>query len=376
MRVGPRHGRPAVSHARRTCLAGALAMALTACLLGTLPTARAEAADAALPQAGIHLAPDAADASTVIGFIGDSITWGTSADAPRSDSTVVPSDTLSPCPSGFRWVQNHGPTTGYTCAIGDDRSAPGQAVSSLGPAYVAVNEGHPGATTTGWATGSHAGSYSLASALENFRAHDVTVVAIMLGTNDADSLDDAIAWPRGQETHAVPGEVYQANMRAIIDQLLAGGMTTVVLNFPIDFDAAFARTHPSKGTLDAQAVARLQAYRGILSDLVQSGIYGDSVILGSTATAVCTPGAAGGRPCSAGDIALGDGVHPTAAGYALLGQQWAHALAISGAVAITDGRPTVAGLARAGVTLGLIPRVWHPPAVPLTYPSPRDGRPG
>jgi lysophospholipase L1-like esterase len=110
--------------------------------------------------------------STTMGFIGDSVTAGTS-------------------------IQNY-------------------LSNLLGEGFLALNYGVPGSRAYGWATNNHGGSGIMTNALSAFLLSGVDIVHIMLGTNDA--------------AGNVTSGVYKTNMQTIIDTLKSSGIKHIIIS--------------------------------------------------------------------------------------------------------------------------------------------------
>ena len=149
------------------------------------------------------------------------------------------------------------------------------------------NWGAPGSTVASWL-----GS-PLAQAITAFKAEGVTVIQIMLGTNDCVSTTPA---------------QYQVNLNSMISTLQANGFHQIVLMDPPAFnpDAPsninFSRTE--------SALANLQAYRTVITALSN----GTTVFQGDTSAFAFF----GENPSD-----LGDGTHPNDQGTQALGLEWA-----------------------------------------------------
>lgn len=193
----------------------------------------------------------AASTPITIGFIGDSITHGT---------------------GGFR-------------------TAVDVEVSALGGNYKGVNHGVGGTTTHDWQPGSQI--YN--KALNDFKAQDIHVVSIMLGTNDA--RDDIATSPN----------VYRKNMTNLISSLLASGtIRQVIINYP-------PYAVPGSGGLwSDKSPIRLMAYMAQLDTLID----GKRVLKGDTKSY---------RYFEDHQDEMVDGIHPDSKGYTQLGRLWAKA---------------------------------------------------
>jgi lysophospholipase L1-like esterase len=157
--------------------------------------------------------------------------------------------------------------------------------------YVAVNQGKSGSTTTDWLPGHTLFDDTLAI----FKAQNVHVVSIMLGTNDA------------RIDKAVTPATYRLNIERIVENLLGSGVVQlVIINYP-----PYVIPSPHHAW-DKASVARLQLYSKQLDVIVRE------------------------RGVAQGDInafayfkyrpyQLADGVHPNALGNETLGKLWATA---------------------------------------------------
>jgi lysophospholipase L1-like esterase len=143
--------------------------------------------------------------------------------------------------------------------------------------YIEINVGNPGATTASYLAGMND---KYLSAIRRYR---VGVAQIMLGTNDS------ARW--------VSGANYVKNMAAIVDKLLAAGVSKVILNQPI-YNAVSPRL--------------LGEYSAGLVGLAN----GDTVVIGDTA------GYEWFRQNSWHLDAGGWGFHPDQEGYRVLGELW------------------------------------------------------
>ena len=151
------------------------------------------------------------------------------------------------------------------------------------------NWGAPGSTVAAWL-----GS-PLAQAIASFKAEGVTVVQIMLGTNDC--------------TSTTPAQ-YQANLSSMISTLQANGFNQIILMDP----PAFNPESPTSININRteSALANLQAYRAVIASLCN----GTTVFQGDTSAFVFF----GENPQD-----LGDGTHPNDSGTQVLGLEWAQA---------------------------------------------------
>lgn len=188
----------------------------------------------------------------VIGFIGDSIT--------------------------------HGPT-GEPGAVEAE-------MTQLGPQYMAVNQGLGGTTTADW----RPEKPLLKHALAEFKKRHVSIVSILLGTNDA------------QDRIATSPEVYRKNMSDIVMATLhTEGIKRVIINNPPFVAAGSMRLWSSNASYLLQEygiqIATLVNRRSIFQGDTQAYLYFYK------------------HPNE-----LRDGVHPTRLGNVHLGEMWARAL--------------------------------------------------
>jgi lysophospholipase L1-like esterase len=146
--------------------------------------------------------------------------------------------------------------------------------------YVEINLGNPGATASGYLNGMNE------VYLNEIKKYRIETAQIMLGTNDS---------VRGVSTAN-----YIKNMSGIIDQLLAAGVKTVIVNRPI---------------YNAVSAWRLNDYSENLANLAN----GSSVFIGDTAAYDWF------RQNSRHLDGGGGGFHPDQEGYRVLGELWAAA---------------------------------------------------
>jgi lysophospholipase L1-like esterase len=194
-----------------------------------------------------------------IGFVGDSITAGTNGSSPNA-------------------VQLEAQT--------------------LGGGYSAVNQGVSGSKTSDWLPGTK----NFTDVVATFRAQNVQIVSLMLGTNDA--MNEALnGTPTSQE--------YGKNLSAIIHGLFAqSAVRYVIINNPpyiSDQNAAAIG-----GEQYTQVTDNLKQYATVIEGLVDGKniLQGDEVAYNYFAS----------HPEE-----LKDGIHPTDTGYEVLGQLWATA---------------------------------------------------
>ena len=158
-----------------------------------------------------------------VGFIGDSITAGTTITTPPT----------TPCATSL--------------SIG--------AVTTT-----ATNQGHSGATTVDWLPGASSGY--LAAAKTAFSSAGVRLVHIMLGTNDSKTQ------PNGTGTSATTHAQYRANLLSICDDLIASGYLVSVSYPPFlnttasPFDASSPGLVASYCTAIDQLIDNKSIFRG------------------------------------------------------------------------------------------------------------------
>lgn len=210
--------------------------------------------------------------STSIGFIGDSITYGTGKGTMDAVQT--------------------------TCYI-------------LGSDSTCLNVGVGDTDTQDWAddlfsgkgspTGGHTRPWTWAQSVFN---GNVDVVSIMLGANDAEIGAKNIITG---EAYSV--EEYEVNLQRMIDQYKAYGIRQVILNYNIFFGISAIR--------DASSQALNLAYQGAIDNLVATN--DGYVLLGDT-------DAYDWFEATQAFIGGADTVHPNAAGHTKLGTFWATAI--------------------------------------------------
>jgi len=179
-----------------------------------------------------------------------------------------------------------------TVGVGSDGfpSAAQTEISLLGDTYEAVNEGVGGTTTNQWLPG----GYTFDNAMAEFRQKGVTVVSIMLGTNDA------------RNDQMTTSAQYVSNMRLIIHGLLSSGVIkAVILNYP-----PYVSLGAQQGQWGTESQQRLTSYLKDIDTLVN----GKTVLQGDTSSY---------SYFAAHLDQLADGVHPNAIGHAYLGALWA-----------------------------------------------------
>lgn len=189
-----------------------------------------------------------------IGFLGDSITYGIGDNGK---------------PDAYDWALTYLSQNGYQ--------------------VTGVNYGNNGASVASF-------YQQTGGPLQAFQKAGVSVVSIMLGTNDA-----------GTRMHTSPQE-YGDKLRGIVHSLLAPGtgIHQVILN-----DSPYIQTrHPADW--DSSADARLQAYQTQINSLCN----GTTILRGDTRA----------FPFFQRHPEQGDGVHPTPQGHQDLGKLWAIAI--------------------------------------------------
>lgn len=164
-------------------------------------------------------------------------------------------------------------------------------VATLGHDFVAVNEGKNGTTSADWLPGHPL----FDDALTSFKAQDVHVVSIMLGTNDA------------RANTATAPAIYEDNLSVMIASLLASGtITQIVINYP-------PYVVPGAiGLWDKASIARLKLYMDRIDDLA-----GEKGVARGDTTAF--------HYFQQHTDQLLDGVHPNTEGCLQLGRLWANA---------------------------------------------------
>lgn len=164
-------------------------------------------------------------------------------------------------------------------------------IAVLGADFVAVNEARSGTASKNWLPG-----YQLFdNALASFKAQNVHVVSIMLGTNDA------------RTDIATNPAVYEKNLSAMIASLLtSGSVTRVIINYPPYV------TPGAIGLWDDTSISRLKLYMGVIDILAREKgvVKGDSKAFSYF---------------QQHQELLLDGVHPNAEGNVQLGRLWANA---------------------------------------------------
>jgi lysophospholipase L1-like esterase len=177
-------------------------------------------------------------------------------------------------------------------AVADLQQADHYTVSSY-------NEGHSGYGTDDWA----AGSVTLADAESVFKSDKVQYVAVMLGTNDTRTPAEYVM---ADKIAALTPAQHFANMTGIVKSLTNDGFN-VVLNEPIYTTPDAAGLFPS----DVDTV--YSQYWALDSTLANN----KNVFIGDT-SGITVMGQSGNL-CS-------DGVHPSVAGAAVLGEGWAEGI--------------------------------------------------
>jgi lysophospholipase L1-like esterase len=163
-----------------------------------------------------------------------------------------------------------------------------------------LNQGVEGATTGNWLPGGSGLGY-LATAETAFNTAGVTVVSIMLGTNDS------------KPSVATSQATYGSELTTICANILANVSTckTIVLNSPIyvyPFDSG------SSGTLDNTSYGRLLSYQAEIPSIANN-------------TTIFTGDVTGWLYFANNEQLINtDGVHPVNAGAVTLGGFWATAI--------------------------------------------------
>lgn len=201
--------------------------------------------------------------SVMIGFIGDSITYGAQGSTPGSADPVNGKNGVAKELSYL--IANSQPAIGF-------------------------DNGIPGTMTQDWLPASS----NLTAAVTTFQNAEITHIQIMLGTNDSGS------------GHSIPASTYQTNMQSIANSLLSTfpGIKIVINDCPwIDITQSYASAW---GT---GANPLLQQYRTANAAIAN----GSTILLGDTASYAFF---------QSNPTQLFDGVHPNDTGYASLGGLW------------------------------------------------------
>lgn len=178
-----------------------------------------------------------------------------------------------------------------TYGKGGTRTAVQVEIAELGSNYVGVNRAVNGTTTKDWLPGTQRFDQTAAV----FKRQGVSVVSIMLGTNDA------------SKTHRISPQQYRKNLLQIIDGLRnQTAVRNIILNYP-PYVVPKPGWHWNK-----KSIWRLREYAAVINLLAD----GKFVLLGDT-TAL--------EYFSEHPEELADGVHPNDTGYYRLGQLWAAA---------------------------------------------------
>jgi lysophospholipase L1-like esterase len=243
--------------------------------------------------------------SVVVGFIGDSITLNT-----PSGGNPPPANVATDLTGG-----------GFT--------------------VTANNQGIGSTTSADWTPSSGTGDYTAAKAA--FLAAGVTVVHIMLGTNDSKNIV------------ATTQAAYKSNLAAICADLIASGIVCVLSYPPYAVPGSLA------GEIDAASLTLLQAYQTAIDQLVN----GTTIRQGDVAAY---------SYFSTHTSELSDGVHPTATGSADLAALWAAALSpivtaplarlpigTSGQVLTSNGLDPYWATASSGTELLVTDGITNPP---------------
>lgn len=185
-------------------------------------------------------------------------------------------------------------------SITDGKGASQNAVqvemSLLGGNYEGVNRGVGGTTTTDWLPGKPAYQKAVAA----FRSQGVTIVSLMLGTNDASKM------------HRISPRIYHENLASIIAGLRSEGfIRSIILNYP-----PYAVPGASKYRWDDKSIHRLEDYTSKIDLLVDDNF----VLLGDTKAFTHFAEHPG---------ELRDGIHPNNTGYSRLGALWADAFKLA-----------------------------------------------
>lgn len=209
--------------------------------------------------------------SKTIGFIGDSLTYGSGAVNPATDA------------------------------------APAAAVRLLGQEYRAINHGIGGKTTEEWAKDAckNERTACLTDAIESFKKADVDIVHISLGTNDVRT-DENISPSR-----------YYNNLQSIVNRLKEHGFKRVIVSRPIYFGLLDndGRDEQSLKTLSVDYYHELKRLAAENKGYV---FLGDTDAYEWFKEHYDYTGSAG--------TYYGDSTHPTTIGYTKLGEFWAKAI--------------------------------------------------
>ena len=220
--------------------------------------------------------------AVLIGFIGDSISYGSgSTSAPAADP-IAGTNAIS---KELAYLIAHGqPASGYDQAI-------------------------PGTKASDWL----AGGANLPGAMAVFQNAQVTHISYMIGTNDSGA------------GSPVPASAYQISVQSTVNTLLATfpGVKIVLNDSPwIDISQAYA------AAWGAGADPLLQTYRLVNAALAN----GNNILLGDTASYAFF---------QSNPTQLADGIHPNVAGHASLGTLWGIAFiqALSGSLSVISFDP-------------------------------------
>ncbi len=197
----------------------------------------------------------------VIGFIGDSITGGALA------SSIGVNDAVTVCKNAL--------------------AAGGRVVTS-------VNQGVSGTVAHDWipSFGTH---YSTAVAA--FASAGVTLVHVMLGTNDCRHPPAGVAW-------------YLENLAICVNALVSAGYKVIISYSPyVDY------TNPTASGQgwESDSTAELVAFQGAINGLVN----GTTIFQGDVTSFA---------HFQSNTAQMSDGIHPNDAGHAFLGAAWAFAI--------------------------------------------------
>jgi len=206
---------------------------------------------------------------TTIGFIGDSITYGTGAGSSATNAVAT------------------------TCAV------LGLPISSCLNAGVG-NAGTNDFADDAWSSNGNPAPTSATKPMtyaESVFGGKVDIVHIMLGANDAEIGND------------ISTDAYRANLQTMVDKLKASGVRQVIVSYPIYFGVTSIR--------NANSQALNLSYQSAIDDVIAAN--GGYVLLGDTA---------GYDWFQANNSFVGgtDLVHPNAAGHVQLGEFWAGAI--------------------------------------------------
>lgn len=232
-----------------------------------------------------------ARADGCVGFIGDSVTYGSGATVPSGQGPGTPGAT-----DAVGWVKYW--LERVTVASGKRIGVDNRAVAGATTADWAVpNAGYYFNAVSGWP---HMGT--------GFQASHCSVIMVMLGVNDS------------RDNFAFSPAKYAENLRALAANVkhdMPGAK--LILNAPIWYDGARAAGTIGSGYSPA-AAGRLDGYIAALRQLADN----KTVFLGDVEAYERFKAAAR----TGGPLPLQgpDGLHPTDAGYRVLGRLWFDAL--------------------------------------------------